>query len=230
MRIKGELNQAQLRPLQAEIKRMNLTPEKRRRLLYRIMKNGVLAATERNIKRQKTPDGTKYSKRHSKRKAKMLSKITKNIKIKATDNYAAAFFVGQYKSTATKSISAGVVAKMQQDGLKVTQNKSMFENQTHNKEKGSITARQIRRLRKLGHTHSKNKKIIRSSVKWLQANLSESQAGVTIRHMMEMPEKNSWDIKIPDREFLGISDADFNKSLKRELKNINFGGRQGANS
>jgi hypothetical protein len=230
MRIKGELNQAQLRHLQAEIKRMNLTPEKRRRLLYRIMKNGVLAATERNIKRQKTPDGTKYNKRHSKRKAKMLSKITKNIKIKATDNYAAAFFVGQYKSTATKSISAGVVAKMQQDGLKVTQNKSMFENQTHNKEKGSITERQIRRLRKLGHTHSKNKKIIRSSVKWLQANLSESQAGVTIRHMMEMPEKNSWDIKIPDREFLGISDADFNKSLKRELKNINFGGRQGANS
>lgn len=226
MRISGELNQAQLRHLQAEIKRMNLTPEKRRRLLYRIMRNGVLAATERNIKRQKTPDGTKYNKRHSKRKAKMLSKIAKNIVIKSSSNEGKAYFRGVYKSTSTKTIPVGVVAKAQQDGLTVTQNKNQFENQTHNTNKGSITARQIKRLRKLGHTHSKNKKAIRSSVKWMQANLSEAQAGITIRNMLEQPQKSSWDIKIPAREFLGISDDDFMKSVKRELRNINYGGNR----
>jgi len=227
MRIKGELNQAQLRHLQAEIKRMNLTPEKKRKLLYRIMKNGVLAATERNIKRQKSPEGTKFDKRQSKRKAKLLSKIAKNIVIKSSSNEGKAYFRGVYKSTSTKTIPVGVVAKTQQDGLTVKQNKNQFENQTHNTNKGSITERQIKRLRKLGHTHSKNKKPIRSSVKWLQANLSEAQAGIIIRNMLELPEKSSWDIKIPEREFLGISENDFMKSIKRELRNINYGGNRG---
>lgn len=226
MRISGELNRAQLKHLRSEIERMNLTPEKRRKLLYRIMKNGVLAATERNIKRQKSPEGNKFDKRQSKRKAKLLSKIAKNIVIKSSSNEGKAYFRGVYKSTSTKTIPVGVVAKTQQDGLTVKQNKNQFENQTHDTKKGSITDRQIKRLRKLGHTHSKNKKPIRSSVKWLQANLSEAQAGITIRNMLELPEKSSWNIKIPEREFLGISENDFMKSIKRELRNINYGGKR----
>ncbi|TSJ91757.1 hypothetical protein FPQ14_00375 [Gilliamella apicola] len=227
MRISGELNRSQLAHLRSEIERMNLTPEKRRKLLYRIMKNGVLAATERNIKRQKSPEGAKFDKRQSKRKAKLLSKIAKNIVIKSSSNEGKAYFRGVYKSTSTKTIPVGVVAKTQQEGLKVKQNKNQFENQTHDTSKGSITGRQIKRLRKLGHTHSKNKKPARSSVKWLQANLSEAQAGITIRNMLELPEKSSWDIKIPAREFLGISENDFMKSIKRELRNINYGGNRG---
>lgn len=227
MRINGELNRVQLKHLRSEIERMNLTPEKRRKLLYRIMKNGVLAATERNIKRQKSPEGTKFDKRQSKRKAKLLSKIAKNIVIKSSSNEGKAYFRGVYKSTSTKTIPVGVVAKTQQEGLTVKQNKNQFENQTHDTNKGSITGRQIKRLRKLGHTHSKNKKPIRSSVKWLQANLSEAQAGIIIRNMLELPEKSSWDIKIPEREFLGISENDFMKSIKRELRNINYGGNRG---
>ena len=226
MRISGELNQEQLRHLNSEIERMNLTPMQCRKLLYRIMKYGVLPATKRNIKRQKTPDGAKFDKRKSRRKAKLLSKIAKNIVIKSSSNEGKAYFRGVYKSSRTKTIPVGVVAKTQQDGLTVTQNKNQFENQTHNTNKGSITARQIKRLRKLGHTHSKNKKSIRSSVKWLQANLSEAQAGITIRNMLEHPPKSSWDIKIPAREFLGISDDDFMKSVKRELRNINYGGNR----
>ena len=45
--------------------------------------------------------------------------------------------------------------------------------------------------------------------------------------MLEQPEKSSWDIKIPEREFLGISENDFMKSIKRELRNINYGGNRG---
>ena len=126
MRISGELNRAQLKHLRSEIERMNLTPEKRRKLLYRIMKNGVLAATERNIKRQKSPEGNKFDKRQSKRKAKLLSKIAKNIVIKSSSNEGKAYFRGVYKSTSTKTIPVGVVAKTQQDGLTVKQNKNQF--------------------------------------------------------------------------------------------------------
>lgn len=224
MRISGELNKAQLKHLRAEIERMNLTPEKRQKLLYRIMKNGVIAATERNIKRQKTPSGTQFDKRQSKRRAKLLSKITKSIGIKSTPFEGKAFFKGQYKSTSSKTIPVGVVAKTQQDGLKVTQNKGQFANQTNDTQKGSITDRQVKRLRKLGHTHPKNKKAVRSSAKWLKENLSEAQAGIVIRKMLAEQVKNSWDIKVPSREFLGISNTDFEKSIKRELRNINFGG------
>ena len=224
MRISGELNKAQLKQLRAEIERMNLTPEKRQKLLYRIMKKGVIAATERNIKRQKTPNGTQFEKRHSKRKAKLLSKITKNIGIKSSAIESKAFFKGQYKSTSSKTIPVGVVAKTQQDGLKVTQNKGQFANQTNDTQKGSITDRQVKRLRKLEHTHPKNKKAVRSSAKWLKENLSEAQAGLVICEMLAEQAKSSWNIKVPSREFLGISNTDFEKSIKRELRNINFGG------
>lgn len=224
MRISGELNKVQLTHLRAEIERMNLTPEKRQKLLYRIMKNGVIAATNRSIKQQKTPSGTNFDKRHSKRRAKLLGKITKNIGIRSTPFEGRAFFKGQYKSTGSKTIPVGVVAKIQQDGLKITQNKGQFANQTNDTQKGSITDRQVKKLRKLGHTHPKNKKKVRSSAKWLRENLSEAQAGLVIREMLAEQAKNSWDIKVPSREFLGISDADFEKSIKRELRNINFGG------
>lgn len=224
MRISGELNKAQLKQLRAEIERMNLTPEKRQKLLYRIMKNGVIAATNRSIKQQKSPDGKKFDKRQSKRKAKLLSKITKDIGIKSSAIESTVFFKGQYKSTSNKTIPVGVVAKTQQDGLKVTQNKGQFANQAHDTQKGSITDRQVKRLRKLGHTHQKNKKAVRSSAKWLKENLSEAQAGLVICEMLAEQVKSSWDIKVPRREFLGISETDFEKSIKRELRNINFGG------
>lgn len=224
MRISGELNKAQLKHLRAEIERMNLTPEKRQKLLYRIMKNGVLAATNRSIKQQKSPCGKKFDKRHSKRRAKLLSKITRNIGIKSTPFEGKAFFKGRYKSTVSRTIPVGVVAKTQQDGLIVTQNKGQFANQTNETQKGSITDRQVKKLRKLGHTHPKNKKKVRSSAKWLKENLSEAQAGIVINQMLDEQVKSSWNIKVPSREFLGISNTDFEKSIKRELRNINFGG------
>ena len=224
MRISGELNRTQLRQLQSEIERLNLTPEKRQRLLYRIMQNGVLAATRRHIRRQKTPAGEKFAKKTNKRKAKLLSKISDHIRIVSTPFNAKAFFSGQYRSSSSRTIPIGVVAKIQQEGLKVTQNKGQFANQTHDTRKGSITDRQVKRLRKMGHTHSKNKKAVRSSAKWLKENLSEAQAGLVIREMLAEQVKSNWDIKVPSREFLGISTADFEKSIKRESRNINFGG------
>lgn len=226
MQISGELNKSQLNHLRSEIERLNLTPDKRRRLIYRILKNGVLAATNRNIRRQRTPEGAKFDKRQSRRKSKLLSKITKNIVIKSSSNEGRAYFRGVYRSTSTKTIPVGVVANTQQRGLQVTQNKNQFGNQTQDSNTGSITERQIRRLRKLGHTHSTGKKRVRSSVRWLRANLSEAQAGITIHNMLKSPEKNSWNIKIPAREFLGISENDFMKTAKRELRSINYGGKK----
>lgn len=224
MRISGELNKSQLKRLRDEIEKMNLTPEKRQKLLYRIMKNGVLAATKRSIKRQKSPRGKEFEKRHSKRRAKLLSKITQNIGIKSTPFEGRAFFKGRYKSTVSRTIPVGVVAKTQQDGLIVTQNKGQFANQINETQKGSITDRQVKRLRKLGHVHRDNKKKVRSSAKWLKENLSEAQAGIVIKQMLAEQAKSIWAVKVPRREFLGISDADFEKTIKRELRNINFGG------
>lgn len=224
MQISGHLNRVQLQHLESEIERMKLTPAQRRRLLYRLIKNGVVKVTDRNIKRQKSPDGNKFVKRQSKRRAKLLNKITKNIEIKTSPTEGKAYFKGKYKSTANKTIPIGVVAKTQQEGLSITQNKNQFNNQVHDHMKGSITKRQVKQLRKLGHTHSKNGKNIRSSVKWLKANLSEAQAGVVIAEMLDRPLKNEWTIRIPKREFLGINDDDYMKSVKRELRNIKYGG------
>ncbi|ENO8558459.1 hypothetical protein ACCC13_004430, partial [Yersinia enterocolitica] len=50
MIINGELSKKQLTELQQALKRLELPPQKRQRLLWRLAKYGVIVAAKRNVR------------------------------------------------------------------------------------------------------------------------------------------------------------------------------------
>jgi hypothetical protein len=53
--------------------------------------------------------------------------------------------------------------------------------------------------------------------------MAYDQAGLLIRKLSGKAVKNSWQIDLPARVFLGMSDDEFNKALARQLQAIGFG-------
>ena len=225
MQINGEFNKAQLKALQQAVKGLDMPPKQKQRLLWRIAKQGMIPAIKRNVKEQKNFDGSDFEKRKSKRKSPLLKNLPKQMAVKEIParEEVKLFFKGYYKSTTDKNIPVGAVANIQQKGKTIQQNSTQFKKQSVNRKKGSITKKQIKKLRALGHTHPKGKKNVKSSAKWLQENYSQAQAGLVIKKMLDEQVKQFWQVKIPSRPFMGISDSEFLKILDRQLKNIGFG-------
>ncbi|WP_392551232.1 hypothetical protein RHO14_06975 [Orbus wheelerorum] len=234
------LNRTQLKEIKNALKDLNLDDKKKQKLLWRLAKYGVIPAVKRHVKEQVNVSGGKFTNRKTKRKKSMLAKMPKLLAIKNLPEKEAVklYFRGRYKSTASKEISAGVIAGIQQDGATIRQSKSQFKavkDKTGKSQKelnqGEITKQQIKRLRDLNFEIPGTKK--KAPKKWLQNHLTRAHAGLIIRimksgkplkHGEKMPAgAASWAIELPSRVFLGISDIDFSKALARELNRINFG-------
>lgn len=234
------LNATQLKELKKTLKDASLEPKKKQRLLWRLAKYGFIPAVKRYVKEQSKVDGGKFTNRKTKRKKSMLSKMPKLIAIKELPQSESVklYFRGCYKSTATKEISAGVLAGIHQDGQTIRQNKSQYKDikdkngKTQQElNKTEITKQQIKRLRDLDFEVPGTGR--KATKKWMQKYLTRAHAGLIIRIIKSgkklkhseklMPSAASWSIELPNREFFGISDQDFSKSLARELKNIGFG-------
>lgn len=234
------LNAEQLKELKKALNAANLEPKKKQRLLWRIAKYGFIPAVKRHIRNQEKINGDKFAERKSKRKKSMLTKMPKLMGIKELPQSESVkiYFKGRYKSTASKEISAGVLAGIHQYGAKIQQNKKQFADIKDKEGKsqqelnqGDITAKQIKRLRDLSFEAPGTGK--KASKKWMQKNLTRAHAGLIIRIMKSgkklkhgeklPPAVASWSIELPSRLFFGISDQDFNKALERELSRIGFG-------
>lgn len=215
------LNTAQLKELKKALKDASLDPKKKQRLLWRLAKYGFIPAVKRYVKQQIKVSGEKFQQRKSKRKKPMLAKLPKMIAIKELPQNEAVklYFKGKYKSTASKEISAGVVAGIHQDGIRVRQNKSQFDNKKNNH--GPATKTQVKKLRQFEFKKPGTDK--KASKKWIEKNITRPQAGIILRRLTKQGIKDVWSIEVPSREFFGVSDQDFSKSLTRELNNIGFG-------
>jgi hypothetical protein len=215
------LNKAQLAELKNAIKDAELSGKKKQRLLWRLAKYGFIPAVKRYVKKQVNINGEKFKDRQSKRRKPMLAKMPKLISIKELPAREAVklYFRGSYKSTASKSISAGVVAGLQQSGARIRQDKSQFNNKDKNH--GKATKIQIKKLRDLEFKIPGSER--KASKKWIAEHISRAQAGLIIRRLAKQAVKDFWTVNLPKREFFGISDKDFSKALARELKNIGFG-------
>lgn len=78
----GELNKKQLTELRKALASMELPPQKRQRLIWRLAKYGVIAAAKRHVRNQESPDGQKWPGRKTKRKGKMLRNLPKLLHIR----------------------------------------------------------------------------------------------------------------------------------------------------
>ncbi|HHS3623468.1 TPA: hypothetical protein ACSEXO_003695 [Proteus mirabilis] len=227
MSIQGQLNAEQLKKLREQLKALELPPKKRQRLLWRIAKYGVIVASKRAVKNQQTPDGEAWQGRHGNYKKKMLRKMPKLLKIREIPEKGVVRIYlggGNYRN-GNKPIDAGVVGYSQQNGMtaKISRKNAQDSNISQGAQDKKATPKQAKKLRALGYKVKKGKRWKKPALKEITENMLFFQAGALIRKLSGKSPQSSWEVDIPSRVFLGISDEDFIKSLERQLQGIGYG-------
>ncbi len=223
MIINGELSKKQLTELQQALKRLELPPQKRQRLLWRLAKYGVIVAAKRNVRNQQSPDGTPWQGRQTNQRGKMLRNMPKLLHIREMPEISAVrlYLQGGGYRNGEKPVPAGVVGYGQQNGMHVTINRSAVAKTVPPERPATI--KQAKRLRALGYKVRKGKRWRKPPYKEIVENMRFAQAGLLIRKLSGKAAKSAWTVDVPAREFLGMSDDDFNKALARQLQAIGFG-------
>lgn len=219
----GELNKKQLRELREALVSLALPPKKRQRLLWRLAKYGLIAAAKRNVRNQQEPDGTRWPGRKTKRRGKMLRNLPKLLHIREMPEIDAVrvYLQGGGYRNGENPVAAGVVGYAQQNGMSVRVSRS-------GKARGSnagkmATIAQAKKLRALGYQVQRGARVIKPTYRQITESMAYDQAGLLIRKLSGKAVKNSWQIDLPARVFLGMSDDEFNKALARQLQAIGFG-------
>ncbi|WP_031518808.1 hypothetical protein [Siccibacter colletis] len=219
----GELNKKQLAELREALASLELPPRKRQRLLWRLAKYGLIAAAKRNVRNQQSPDGAAWPGRATKRKGKMLRNLPKLLHIREMPEIAAVrvYLQGGAYRNGNRSVPAGVVGYSQQNGMTVRVNRGGQKNQDQTGKMATVA--QAKKLRALGYTVKRGKRWKKPTYREITEKMPYAQAGLLIRKLSGTVAKSSWVIDVPAREFLGMSDDDFNKALARQLQAIGFG-------
>lgn len=211
------LSRQQVDQLKRELQKHDLLPRQRQRLLWRIAKLGVIAASKRNQRQQVSPDGTAWEPR-KRGKKKMLRGLPKLLAVR--QDVAAGTVTIYLRGKGGKPLSAGVLGRIHADGMTTT---GKAENQVRGDQSGPATRRQAVKLRKLGFKRRQNGRLVNAPAAWIMQNMSEKQAGLVIRKLSGETPKKTWKIQLPARDFLGVDDAEFDKILARQLQAIGFG-------
>lgn len=198
-----------------------LPPKKRKRLVWR-------AATElkklaaRNVRQQQDPEGNAWAPR-KRGKRKMLRGLPKLLEIRTPRQDVAE--LGFTKGT--MSAHAGIIANTHQKGHTYqvsAASRRRIAPSDGGKHKPASKA-QARKLRELGFKRpGKRKRSYRSaSLGWITGNLNYAQAGLLIKKLKDEPVKESWEIQLPARPFLGASTRQREQAFARALQSIDYG-------
>ncbi|WP_145507692.1 hypothetical protein [Yersinia hibernica] len=211
------LNTAQWAALKKELAALELPPNKRKRLLWRLLKNGVMVVARQHVRKQENADGVKWPARWNGRKDKMMRKLPGMMVIRempATES-AKIYLRG------SKPIPAGVIGAIQQSGAKTTVTAAAVKRNQSGKRMASL--RQAKKLIDLGYIADWVTAPRKPSVAEIMGTLTRQKASVIIRKMEGKDPKSAWPIDLPAREWLAVNDDEFNKMLARQLQAINYG-------
>ncbi|EEH6200291.1 hypothetical protein G8935_001551 [Salmonella enterica] len=231
LEVRAEFSRAQMRQIKRAIDRYDLTPAKRKRLLWRIAKNGVIGATKANAKKQHTPDDKAWparAKGHGHKK--MMRKLPGMLGVRQVDSDTIKVVFNGGKRT-----KAAVIAWAQQHGATIQMSRSQLKRNGENQKGHSATKYQAKKLVSLGfkapvmvqkgrkgkYTHERQYRAV--SQKWITEHLNMAQAGLIIRKLEGKAPVDSWTIKLPSRSFLGITDDQLAASIAREMRSIQYG-------
>ncbi len=217
MKFSGGLNRRHLARLREEMRRLDLTPRKRRRLLLRIARHGIIAAAKRNQRRQQSPDGTPWPAR-KRGKGKLLPKLPKLLAVREIPEQGKV--VIYLRGDGRRGLPPGALGYIHAEGMSTTINAGNLRGRA---EQGPATRAQARALRKLGHRHRQEGRLVKSSAAWIEQNLRSAQAGLLIRKLSDQPVHATWRIELPAREFLGVNDDEFARILARHIQGLNYG-------
>ncbi|HFV9291867.1 TPA: hypothetical protein ACIAIE_001678 [Serratia fonticola] len=218
--VTGGVNPAQWAMLRRTLAQHELPPAKRRRLLFRILRQGVMPAAKKHQRQQESAAGVKWPGRwKGRKKAKMIRKLPSMMAVQELNAESAKIYI-----RGNKRVSPGRVAAMQQEGVRA----NMTAAQAAAGQDGSApaTLRQAKKLLELGYVVNPVSKPRAPSVRDIRASMSMKKAGATIRRMENRRSKTSWTVTVPPREWLAVSDDEFNKILERQIQALNYGGRR----
>lgn len=222
MKLTLDYDRRQLLTHEEELKALAMPAAKRKRLLWRIARSGIIAQAKRNVKQQQTPKGVSWKAR-ARGKRKMLSRLPRLLTPQDTTDKV---LVVRFKRgvMAKSGISMGALGEIQQDGKEINQTAAQARRWSKGDPNRQCTMQQARRLKKLGYQRRvAGKGYTTATMAWIRANLSWRQAGVIIRKMQARSPKESWKINIPSREFLGVTPEQLRKMIVDGFQGIDYG-------
>ncbi|MGL6559517.1 phage virion morphogenesis protein [Aeromonas dhakensis] len=206
---------------QDQLNLLALPAKQRKRLVWRAA-NEMKKLAARNVRQQQDPNGQPWAPR-KRGKHKMLRGLPKLLQIREPRQDVAE--LGFTKGT--MSAHAGIIANTHQKGhtYKMTAaSRRRIAPSEGGKQKQASKA-QARKLRELGFKRpGQRKRSYRSaSLGWITSNLNYAQAGLLIKKLKDEPVKESWEIALPARPFLGANAKQREQAFARALQSINYG-------
>ncbi|MCL8302177.1 phage virion morphogenesis protein [Pseudomonas mosselii] len=201
---------------QAQLDLLALPPKLRRRLLNRLGTR-VRSQARKRIRNQQNLDGSPFAPRRDPEagRKKMEAGLGKLLQVTRVDADEA---VLGWKNNLTSW-----VASQQHNGASERRTAQQMRRWNRVEEGAKCTEKQAKRLRRLGFRvrQEGKKRLSRPAVSWILANVSYMQAGVLIRVLDEERGEStgaqSWEIKLPKRQFLGAGNEDENRQLLSHL-------------
>ncbi|WP_234419496.1 hypothetical protein [Lelliottia sp. WB101] len=108
MKAELTLNTRQFALMRKELAKLDLPPQKRKRLLWRILKLGVMVSAKRHQRRQENAEGEKWPGRSDGRRTKMMQQLPKMMAIRElpANDSAKIYLRGQKKSLRAWSVTS----------------------------------------------------------------------------------------------------------------------------
>lgn len=181
--------------------------EKKRKIIHGQMARKVLVYSRKRIRLQRNIDGSTYEERADGSRKKMLKKILSN-------KHAYAWGLKDRGEVGFRKKRTGHIGAAHQEGVKFTYTKAKALKALEKAKpdyKAPATRKQARRLKQLGY---KKPGKGATTLKWIQANLNQGQAGFLIRLLKKDQPKQRWDISLPKRSFLGVDDNERQELLE----------------
>ncbi len=197
---------------QAQLDLLVLAPKLRRRLLNRLGTR-ARSLSRKRIRNQQNLDGSPFAPRRDADagKKKMEAGLGKLLQVTRVDADEA---VLGWKNNLTSW-----VASQQHNGASERRTAQQMRRWNRVEEGAKSTDKQAKRLRRLGFRvrQAGKKRLSRPPVSWILENVSYMQAGVLIRVLDEERGEStgaqSWEIKLPKRQFLGAGNEQENRDL-----------------
>lgn len=181
---------------------LSMSANKRKRFLQWAARE-VRKNSRKRLRQQKDLNGKSFTPRKSKSRKKMLKGLSKHLRAFANPSYGMVDFY---------NAGIGKVAKRHQEGIDQMVTAQQMKQRDKNSEKNEkdATRLQAKRLRVLGFKirRLKGKGWKRPTIRWVIDNLKQGQAGLIIHVLQGNKRKQSWNISLPARSFLGVNQGE----------------------
>jgi len=190
-------------------------PKKKRVRVLKTLGRYERAKARKRIRDQRTVTGQKFSPRTSGKKAKMLKKLGRTLEpyVKSSNRLEL-----KHKNKLT-----GRIAAMHQEGVSETMTASRMKKKNGTPDYDApCTNRQAIALRSVGYKvkRKKGKGSRKGTIKEIMERFTIGQAGFLLRTFRKKKSKQSWQIPVEARAFLGDMAIDVQDELFKILDNL----------